>query len=198
MNLAMLLGVQSELSARVIRAGQPPGAPILLAGGRPRSFWRRVWQTLRADKVIPLAITFAAFMALVAGHDPGVCFSLVTTAGVNYMAADFLAASANRINAFNQHDAGTGAVAANIADVGLGTPWGGARVAGTQSNPSANQYRSVATIQFNNTFAITEWGLFSSAAGPTLWDRRVFPVINVGNGDSIQFTYTLTINAGGT
>lgn len=32
---------------------------------------------------------------------------------------------------------------------------------------------------------------------PILWDRKVFSAINVVNGDSIQFTYTLTINSGG-
>jgi hypothetical protein len=32
---------------------------------------------------------------------------------------------------------------------------------------------------------------------PVLWDHKVFSAINVNNGDSIQFTYTLTINSGG-
>lgn len=32
---------------------------------------------------------------------------------------------------------------------------------------------------------------------PVMWDHKVFSAINVGNGDSIQFTYTLTINSGG-
>lgn len=32
---------------------------------------------------------------------------------------------------------------------------------------------------------------------PVLWDHKVFSAINVVNGDSIQFTYTLTINSGG-
>jgi hypothetical protein len=32
---------------------------------------------------------------------------------------------------------------------------------------------------------------------PIMWDHKVFAAINVGNGDSIQFTYTLTINSGG-
>jgi hypothetical protein len=123
--------------------------------------------------------------------------ALVTTAGSNYMAADFLAASASRINAFNQHDCGTGATAAAIGDTVLQTPAGTARVAGTQSNPAANQYRTVATIAFTGTLAITEWGLFSAASSGTLWDRRVFAAINVTNGDSIQFTYTLTVPSGG-
>lgn len=32
---------------------------------------------------------------------------------------------------------------------------------------------------------------------PVLWDRKVFAAINVVNGDSIQFTYTLTVTSGG-
>lgn len=32
---------------------------------------------------------------------------------------------------------------------------------------------------------------------PVMWDRKVFSAINVANGDSIQFTYTLTISSGG-
>jgi hypothetical protein len=32
---------------------------------------------------------------------------------------------------------------------------------------------------------------------PVMWDHKVFTAINVNNGDSIQFTYQLTINSGG-
>lgn len=32
---------------------------------------------------------------------------------------------------------------------------------------------------------------------PIMWDHKVFSAINVLNGDSIQFTYTLTISSGG-
>jgi hypothetical protein len=55
----------------------------------------------------------------------------------------------------------------------------------------------VATFNFTSTLAITEWGLFSASTSGTLWDRRTFSAINVANGDSIQFTYTLTVPAGG-
>lgn len=58
-------------------------------------------------------------------------------------------------------------------------------------------YISVGTISFTSTLAITSHGIangsdFSTA---TIMDRSVFSAINVVNGDSIQFTYTLTINA---
>jgi len=32
---------------------------------------------------------------------------------------------------------------------------------------------------------------------PIMWDHKVFSAINVNTGDSIQFTYSLTINSGG-
>lgn len=66
---------------------------------------------------------------------------------------------------------------------------------------------SVGTLNNNGT---TGW--FTQAAGaagstpggteaytlrPIMWDHKVFSAINVVNGDSIQFTYTLTINSGG-
>jgi hypothetical protein len=122
---------------------------------------------------------------------------VVTTAGVVYMAAD-MAGGASDINAFNWHGTGTGATAAAIGDTALQTPAGPARQSGTQTTPgSTNVYRSVATLAYTSTLAITEWGLFSAVTTGTLWDRKVFTAINVVNGDSIQFTYDLTITAGG-
>lgn len=120
----------------------------------------------------------------------------VTNAGVNFLVDDW-DGGANDFALMNQHDSGTGVVAENVTDVGMGTPAGPARVAGAKSQPSANIARTIATIAYTGTLAITEHGIFSAATGVTLWDRTVFTVINVVNGDSIQFTYSLTITAGG-
>lgn len=123
---------------------------------------------------------------------------VVTTAGVNYLAADF-AAGANDVNLFKYHDSGTGTTAAAIGDVDLVTPAGPTtRATGSQSS-STNTYTTVGTISYTGALAITEWGLFADATrgADTMWDRKVFAAINVVNGDSIQFTYVLTITAGG-
>lgn len=124
---------------------------------------------------------------------------VVTTAGVAFMANDFAAVSTgtNEITNFNYHASGTGTTAAAIGDTAMQTDSGVARVAGTQSSPAGGQARSVATMAYTSSLAITEWGLFSASSSGTLWDRKVFTAINVVNGDSIQFTYTLTITAGG-
>lgn len=100
-------------------------------------------------------------------------------------------------------------------DTALVTDSGVARVAGTQTTPgSVNIYKTVATQSYVSSLAIIEWGLFSASSSGTLWDRRWFnttgapattassaltvAAINVISGDSIQFTYQLTCNAGGT
>jgi hypothetical protein len=59
--------------------------------------------------------------------------------------------------------------------------------------------RTVGTLTFDAGAAITEHGIFtqSGTGGGTLLDRSVFSAINVISGDSIQFTYTLSLSSGG-
>lgn len=121
---------------------------------------------------------------------------LVTTAGVNLMGGDWTNATAT-LKLANNHASGTGTTAAAIGDTAMQTDSGVARAVGTQSNSTANIYKTIGTQTYASTLAITEWGLFTASSGVTLWDRKVFTAINVVSGDSIQFTYSLTINAGG-
>jgi hypothetical protein len=225
---------------------------------------------------------------------------LVTNVGVLALANDGLWSATNALNGIfaklKYHATGTGATAAAATDIKLQTPstaGGQTPVAGTQvlvSAANAQKYQSVATINYTNTEAVTEWGFFAynstlpstanlsdatgspftagssttgtvtgtpltassgtvmgqqmsiientgnatphwglvtsnttsivtvpawykvadgTAAGtnpantnayvlrPIMWDHKVFSAINVINGDSIAFTYTLTINSGG-
>lgn len=192
--------------------------------GYPVQWWRALWAKLRQYSIIPVTMGFAAFLGTygVVGHpeavaelfkdarvmkivmETGVALGsgltgLVVQNGANFLATDFASGQASpRISAMNFHDSGTGTVAATSTDTGLGTQAGPAtRATGTQSNPATNQYRSVGTINYLSTLAITEWGLFSASTSGTMWDRRVFGAINVISGDSVQYTYTLTISGGG-
>ena len=98
---------------------------------------------------------------------------------------------------FKYHDAGVGTTAENVADTAIETTDGESRATGTQTESAANAYRSVGTISYTTSKAVTEHGLFNDSSAGTLMDRTVFSAINVVNGDSIQFTYTLTVSAGG-
>jgi hypothetical protein len=121
---------------------------------------------------------------------------VVTTAGVAWLATAFTNTVEPEI--LNFHDCGTGSTAESSAQTTLVTPFGGSRVSGTQSTPgSTNIYRSVATIAFTSTLAIVEHGIFTASTSGTMFDRSLFSAINVINGDSIEFTWELTLPAGG-
>jgi hypothetical protein len=129
---------------------------------------------------------------------------LITDAGVAFLVDDW-DNNGQDLTTLNFHGCGTGTNAEAQGDTALQTESTTAlnpndtRATGTRSQPAANQYRSVGTATFDAGAAITEHGLFSQAAtgGGTLWDRSVFSAINVVSGDSIQFTYTATVSAGG-
>lgn len=131
---------------------------------------------------------------------------LVTHAGVRLMSQDTaISAGAATLNVCKNHASGTGTTAATALDTALQTaasPTATTAVAGANTNADASPnatVTSIATISYTSTLAITEWGLFNQAtlSGATMWDHKVFTAINVVNGDSIQFTYSLTVNSGG-
>lgn len=131
---------------------------------------------------------------------------MLTDAGVAYIVDDFdNGAGGADISNFNFHGCGTGTNAEAAGDTALQSESttvlnpDSTRATGTRSQPAANQYRSSGTLTFDGSAAITEHGLFttSGVGTGTLLDRSQFAAINVSNGDSISFQYTLTLNSGG-
>jgi len=123
--------------------------------------------------------------------------NLVTDAFVEFM-VDELQAETSVWGDFKFHDSGVGVTGAAAADTDIETTDGETRPTGTQvEGATAEIYRSVGTISYTTTKAITEHGLFSIVTGGTMMDHHVFAAINVVNGDSVTFTYELTCTAGG-
>lgn len=121
---------------------------------------------------------------------------VVTNAFVNLLVDD-LQASQAAFHSFKYHGMGTDSTAEAATDTALVTEVE-TRGTGTQTEgASANIYRSVGSVSATASRAIREHGLFTAASGGTLMDRSVFSVINLNTGDSIQFTYELTCQAGG-
>lgn len=128
---------------------------------------------------------------------------LVTDQAVADICTDFTGAGG--LNVFKFHDSGTGTTAAAVTDTALQTQAGPTTRATASSQTSTGgpattpaTVVSVGTIAYVSTLAITEWGLFNQAAqGGHLFDHRIFSAINVVSGDSIQFTYTLSVASGG-
>lgn len=121
---------------------------------------------------------------------------VVTTAFCAYM-VDQMQTETSTWGDFKYHDSGVGTTDPAVGDTGIETTDGESRATGTQTEGTSVQYRSVATISYTTTKAITEHGLFNDASAGTLLDRSEFAAINVVNGDAIQFSYTLDVVAGG-
>ncbi len=121
---------------------------------------------------------------------------VVTTAFVNFL-VDQLQSSTGQIANFSFHEMGTGGTAEAIGDTALVTAVE-TRTNGTQAEgASANIYQSVGTVTATAPRAIVEHGLFDASTAGNLMDRSVFTVINLATNDAIQFTYELTVPAGG-
>lgn len=117
---------------------------------------------------------------------------------------DELQSSQADFSTYKYHHSGTGTNAEDATDTALQTPVESSREVGTQvEGATANIYKSVATITYTDTRAITEHGLFNGAGtgdpptGADMMDRSVFSAVNVSSGEKIEFTYELTVNSGG-
>lgn len=199
-----IISAKGDLGVKLIKA-QKPGLAWVLSN-RFNLKYIKGW--LAEYLMMPLANKFGALTALgkleavlVKADGTKVNYGIlsrrvVTTAFVNYV-TDQLQTETSTFGDFKFHDSGVGTTAENAADTAMETTDGESRATGTQTESAANAYRSVGTISYTTTKAITEHGLFNDASAGTLMDRSVFTAINVVNGDSIQFTYTLTLTAGG-
>lgn len=167
---------------------------------------RRIAQRLKTTRALfngelmvgTAALSARVFRADGTIEDLGViCRKKVTGAWVTFVVANMVTDSTEFGDA-KYHDSGTGTTAEANTQTALVTATGDARVAGTQvagGTATAPTYTSVATLPYTATLAITEHGLFTKSTSTTLVDRSVFSAVNVVNGDSIQFTYVLTLNA---
>jgi hypothetical protein len=116
----------------------------------------------------------------------------ITTVGKNW-AQDLFQEADAAADALKWHKSGIGVAVAAAANTDLSTGIY-SRVAGTQAEgASANIYKSVATVNYTGTRSITEWGIFTTSTGGTLFSRKTFAAKSVANGDSIQFTWNLTL-----
>jgi hypothetical protein len=195
-----------DLSARIIRG---PGNPVNWRYHlRNRLKWRWIKNFLVHDYIASKFTELTGVVVLLGSlratlikadgrkyHYEKLAHGLVTTAFVNDLVDELQAAA--EFHDYKYHDSGVGVTAANIADTDIETTDGETRATGTQTENAANIYESVGTINYSTTKAITEHGLFNNLTGATLMDRHDFAAMNVDNGDAIEFTYRLTVTAGG-
>ena len=120
---------------------------------------------------------------------------VITDTFVNYV-VDQLQSSAGGIANFKYHGSGISGAAESQTNTALGSEVSTRGVGTQQEGASANIYKTVGVVNYSASFAVVEHGLFRASSGDILADRSVFAAINVGAGDSIEFTYELTLPAG--
>jgi len=199
-----LIASRGDLEAKLIKAAKPSLKWILsnsLRWGYIKGWLAEYVGTPIAHK-LGLLLAIGKLEAVVTKRDGtkinyGVLSRRVVTNAFVAFVVDQLQTETSVFGDFKYHDSGVGTTAENAADTAIETTDGESRATGTQTESATNAYRSVGTIAYTTTKAITEHGLFNDPTAGTLMDRSVFSAINVVNGDSIQFTYTLTLTAGG-
>lgn len=106
------------------------------------------------------------------------------------------------LETFNYHGIGTGATTEVAGNTALQTEssaiTGGVRPTGTQSQPSAQVYRTVATFTATGSIAATEHGILSSATigSGVLLDRATFAAVNLATSDTLQITFDFNSDSG--
>lgn len=94
---------------------------------------------------------------------------------------------------FKYHEVGTSAAAEANTQTALTTTTGITRVSGTQTNPTASTYQTVATVTADTSETWQEHGIFNLVSGGTLMDRSLIsPTVAVASLDTVEFTYVLT------
>lgn len=119
----------------------------------------------------------------------------VTTVGKGWI-VDLLQGTPAATQQVKHHQSGLGTTAAAAGNTNVETALY-SRTTGTRTEgASANIYRSVATVNYTGSHTISEWGIFTSsatvAAGAVMIARKTFSR-SVISGDSIQFTWDLTV-----
>jgi hypothetical protein len=188
-----------ELSARLIRRdGSTEDLGIL----EDRRWRARMARWIAAHPRI-CALFWLAVLLVLAGYGAahllaGLVVGIVTTAGVNYMATDFASGGDHpddqRLQVprlrHRRHRGRRGRHRA--ADRFRRGARLGHRLQPERQPVPLRRHHGVLVHAGDHRV-----GTVLAASAGTLWDRRVFSAINVVSGDSIQFTYTLTVNNGG-
>ena len=131
-------------------------------------------------------------------------YRVITDTGVAFFVDDW-DNDATDITTLHFHGIGTGSTAEAAGDTALVTESTTAlnpdstRATGVESQPAANQLRTVGTLTADAQIVAREHGIFSQSAtgGGTLFDRTVFATVTLESADSLQSTYTCTLSSGG-
>lgn len=119
--------------------------------------------------------------------------NVITTNGKEYLARYLTSATTTSTNTLKYIAIGTGSTPEAAGDTSLGTEV--ARTTGSVTYTSGAIYEVTATFPAGTgTGAITEYGLYNSSTGGTLFSRDTETEINKGASDELQVTTKITLS----
>lgn len=205
MEINRKIGASGKLSMRFIPKYMKPGLSWRVRHWLSLQLWwgiATVWLAKQFSRITGIMVATGELRAKYYNAEQDQWYDLgllgrrvITTVFVNDIVDNLIAEGAT-FGDYKWHDSGTGTNAPAVGDTALQTPTGVARVSGTQVENAANIYETVATITYDGTYSVTEFGLFNASTSGILCDRDTFTAQPVNNGDKIEFTYRLTFTAG--
>jgi hypothetical protein len=114
--------------------------------------------------------------------------------------ADAMCSSGTPMDNFNAHGMGDGSTAETDTQTALVNQQDGRNVGSQTHGATSNIYKSVATIVATDAYTAIEHGIFDTtgAASDVMLDRTIVgSPPNLATDDEVEWTYQLTINAGG-
>lgn len=123
----------------------------------------------------------------------------ITTEFVNHL-ADAMMNSAIAMDNFNAHGMGDGSTAETDTQTALVSQQDGRAVGSQTHGATSNIYKSVATITAGSAYTAIEHGVFDTTgvASDVMLDRTVVgSPPTLATDDEVEWTYQMTINAGG-
>ena len=110
---------------------------------------------------------------------------------------DCMTTSGDAIDDFQVHAMGAGSTAETDTQTAL-VDEKGVKATGTNTHGATSVvYRSVKTMTATTTFGCREHGMYNTLTGGVLMDRTLVTNIALNTDDEVEWTYDLTVNAGG-
>jgi hypothetical protein len=106
--------------------------------------------------------------------------------------------SGDEIDNFKFHKQGSGSTAETDTQTDLVTTQDFGTDAAAYTHGATSQiFQSVDTLVATSTYEVREHGIFNTLTGGVMLDRSLVTAISLNTDDEIEWTYNLTVNAGG-
>jgi len=192
-NLPFFKFFRQRLIARKVRSGIVPEGVST----------DEIWEALKATRPIAAVEVFGFLYAKVFNKDGTLRKDMglvgvkeVTTAFAEHL-VDVMCSSGENLNEYTFHRMGSGSTAETDTETALVTSECTCLSGAGTHGATSNIYQCVCTLTATTTFGCREHALFDTVTSGHMLDRSLVTNIALETDDEVEWTYALTVNAGG-